>query len=412
MGDAGTDGEAVRVAGGERRAVAAVLAAADAAARGYANRSRAGSTWRAYEADWRRFASWCAAAALQPLPATPRTLALFLAAEASPSAARPDGLAPATLRRRLAAIRLMHLGAGHLSPHAAPEVGEVLRGIANARADAASRGAGEGTARGGRGGRKRPVLESDLRGMVDAFDPGTRVGLRDRALLLVGFAAALRRSELVALDVTDLEWRAEGLLITVVRSKGDQAGAGQVVAVPAQPGSAHCPVAALERWLRAAGIRAGALFRRFYRGDVPSPHRLSAQSVALVVKRGARAIGRDPDELGAHSLRHGFLTQAARNGADIFRMAAQSRHRDVRTVMGYVQDERRFEAHPGREMLRAAPPPTPAAVSTVPTEGAAKAEDVAGPAEAETTGSGGPATTTTGEPAEESAAAQAPAMKR
>jgi len=94
------------------------------------------------------------------------------------------------------------------------------------------------------------------------------------------------------------------------------------------------------------------VFRRFFRGDVPSPHRLSAQSVAAVVKRGAAAIGRHPDELSAHSLRHGFLTQAARNGGDLFRMAAQSRHRDVRTVMAYVQDEKRFENHPGDEMLK------------------------------------------------------------
>ena len=104
--------------------------------------------------------------------------------------------------------------------------------------------------------------------------------------------------------------------------------------------------------MRAANVRSGAVFRRFFRGDVPSAHRLSAQSVASVVKRGAAAIGRDPSEVSAHSLRHGFLTQAARNGSDIFRMAAQSRHRDVRTVMAYVVSESRFDDHPGRDMLK------------------------------------------------------------
>ena len=339
MEDSVTSAELARVADGDEQAVAAVRAAADDAARGYANRSRADNTWRAYESDWRRFSAWCASAGLVPLPAEPRTVARFLAAEARPTAERPNGLAPSTLRRRLAAIRLMHLGARALSPHEAPEVGEVLRGIVNARRGVPSE-------------KKRPVLDDDVRGMVDALDRQSLAGLRDRALLLLGFAGALRRSELVALDVGHLERREEGFLVTIAHSKGDQAGLGQVIAVPARPGSPYCPVEAVEGWTRAANIRSGAVFRRFFRGDVPSPHRLSAQSVAAVVKRGAVAIGRDPAELAAHSLRHGFLTQAARNGGDIFRMAAQSRHRDVRTVMAYVQEESRFDDHPGRDMLK------------------------------------------------------------
>ena len=319
--------------------LAAALADADAAARGYANRSRSDGTWRAYAADWRAFATWCAEAALAPLPAEPRTVARFLAVEARPSADRPAGRAVATLRRRLAAIRLMHLGAGHVSPHAAPEVGEVLRGVARARRDASR-------------GEKRPVLDRDVRAMVDALDLDSLAGLRDRALLLFGFAGALRRSELVGLDVEDLERREAGFLVTVRHSKADQAGAGQRIAVPDAPRSPHCPVAAVEAWLVAGNVRSGAVFRRFWRGDVPSDRRLSAQSVTAVVKRGAVAIGRDPAEFAAHSLRRGFLTQAARNGADLFRMAAQSRHRDVRTVMAYVEDEARFEGHPGHDMLR------------------------------------------------------------
>ena len=339
MSDSVTSTDIARAAIGDERAVAAVLAAADEAARGYANRSRAESTWRAYEGDWRQFSAWCAAACLTPLPAEPRTVARFLAVQASPSADRPDGLAPSTLRRRLAAIRLMHLGARLVSPHAAPEVNEVLRGIVNARRDVPA-------------GRKRPVLDDDVRRMVDVLDLQTLAGLRDRAVLLLGFAGALRRSELVALDVPHLERRDEGLLVTIAHSKGDQSGDGQTIAVPAQPGSPYCAVEAVEHWMRAANVRSGAIFRRFFRGDVPSPHRLSAQSVAAIVKRGAAAIGRDPDELAAHSLRHGFLTQAARNGGDIFRMAAQSRHRDVRTVMTYVHAENRFDNHPGRGMLK------------------------------------------------------------
>jgi len=325
----GVDGE---------NAVAALHRSADQAARGYANLSRASGTWRAYEADWRQFSAWCAVAEVACLPALPRTVARFLAVQAAPSPQRPHGRAASTLRRRLAAIRLMHLGAGLVSPHAAPEVTEVLRGIVNARRDAPS-------------ARKRPVLAADVCRMVDALEPGSLAGLRDRALLLLGFAGALRRSELVALDVSDLERREQGWLVTIAFSKGDQAGAGQTIAVPMQTGSAYCPVAAVEDWMQGANVRAGPLFRRFFRGDAPSPHRLSAQSVTAVVKRGMSHIGQDPRDFAAHSLRHGFLTQAARNGSDLFRMAAQSRHRDVRTVMGYVQDESRFDDHPGQDML-------------------------------------------------------------
>ena len=319
---------------------AVALAAADDAARTYANRSRSPATWKAYEADWRRFVRWCADTGLRPLPAEPRTVARFVAAEASPTTERPNGLSVPTLNRRLSAIRLMHFGQDLVSPHGAPEVREVLRGVANARRDAPD-------------ARKKPALDADVRRMVDALDRDALAGLRDAALLLLGFAGALRRSELVALDVKDLERRDEGLLVAIGHSKTDQAGVGQRIAVPAQPGSPYCPVEAVERWTRAANIRSGAIFRSFRRGDVPSPHRLTPQSVAAIVKRGATAIGRDPADFSGHSLRHGFLTQAARNGSDIYRMAAQSRHRDVRTVMGYVQEETRFDGHPGLEMLRA-----------------------------------------------------------
>jgi len=344
MGDSSTDVECVRAAdivGVSPTSDA--LARADDAARGYANGSRAASTWRAYEADWRAFLGWCAGTGVRPLPASPRDIARFLAVEALPCAERPAGRAVSTLRRRLAAIRLMHLGAGHVSPHAAPEVSEVLRGIANSRRDVA-------------GARKAPVLDADACRMVDALDLATLAGLRDRAVLLLGFAGALRRSELCALDVSDLERRDRGFLLTVRHSKTDQAGRTQTIAIPGQAGSPYCPVDAVERWLVAGGVRGGAVFLRFYRGDVPSPHRLSPQSVAAIVKRGAGAIGRDPTAFAAHSLRHGFLTQAARNGSDIYRMAAQSRHRDVRTVMAYVQDETRFDDHPGQRMLGAREP--------------------------------------------------------
>lgn len=308
------------------------LADADACVRHYQNQSRSASTWRAYASDWKQFSLWCHQANLTPLPASPHTVASFIASQGATRS-------PSTLARRLAAIRLMHRGANFLSPHNDPVVEEVMRGIRNAASDKSS-------------GARRPVCDEEVCAMAAACDPSTFEGLRNKALLLVGFAGALRRSELVALDVADIEQRTEGLYVTIRRSKSDQAGVGQTIAIPAIPGSAACPVTALDDWLNAALIGQGPLFRRLYRGDTLSDRRLSAQSVSLVVKAAAVAIGVDPARVAAHSLRHGFLTTAARNGADIFSMAAQSRHKDVRTVMRYVANESRFNNHPGANMLK------------------------------------------------------------
>ena len=317
-----------------RVAPAALALRADALekARGYARASRSAATWRAYESDWRVFGAWCDAAALTALPASATTLAAFLSAEAA------DGRAPSTLQRRLAAIRLVHLAAGHPSPHDAIAVTEVMAGIRRAHGRPPAR--------------KAPAVDREIRSMVDTLDPTTTQGLRDRAVLLLGFAGAFRRSELVALAVSDLERRPEGLLVTIRRSKGDQEGEGQVVAILAQRGSPWCPVAAVEAWLRHAGITAGPVLRRVYRGgrvEVARP--LSEQSVAGIVKRLAARVGLEPADYAGHSLRRGFLTSAARNRADLLKLLAQSRHRNVETVRGYIEDEERFENHAAEGLL-------------------------------------------------------------
>ena len=311
------------------------LAQAREAAAAYARGSRAPSTWRAYEADWRNFESWCRQMELSPLPATPETVALYLSAEAK------RGRAPSTLGRRLAAIRLIHLGARLPSPHDAIEVTEVLRGI---RRDFGRLPV-----------KKMPAVDEDIRRMVDAVeahDPQTLRGLRDRALLLLGYAAALRRSELVALDVEDLTERPEGLEVRIARSKTDQEGKGDTIAVPRVPDSPYCPVQAVLDWQVVANIPTGPLLRRLHRGDRVGA-RLTAQSVALVVKQRASQAGLEAAEAySGHSLRRGFLTSAARNRASIFKMAAQSRHKSLDVLREYVDDVERFEDHAGEGLLR------------------------------------------------------------
>ena len=311
----------------------ATLERAQVSAARYRRASRSDATWRAYASDWRIFEAWCADRSLEALPASADTLVAFLAAEAD------RGRAPSTLRRRIAAVRLVHLGAGAAPPHQAIAVAELMRGVRRTV--------------GGAPAKKAPALDADVRAMVDALDLGRTAGLRDRALLLVGFAGALRRSEIAAMRFEDLERRPEGVLVSIPRSKGDRDALGQSVAVPARPGSRHCPVEALDAWAARAGIATGAVFRKVSRGGRVGPSALNPASVSDVVKRAAaRVDGLDPARYSAHSLRHGLLTSAARRGgADVFRLRAHSRHASLQTLLEYVEDGEAFERHAADGLL-------------------------------------------------------------
>ena len=307
------------------------LERAFAAARRYACKSRAKSTCRAYRSDWQQFEAWCGTVGLATLPAKPNTIAMFVASQAA------GGLSPSTLARRLAAIRLIHLGAGHPSPHNAIQVTEVMRGI---RRDW-----------GRPPDRKAPAIDQVIKQMVDTVDQETAKGQRDRALLLFGFAGAFRRSELVALNTWNLEFREEGVKVTIEKSKTDQEAQGQTIAMVRQPNSPYCPVRALEDWLTVAKIERGALFLRMHRGDNVGKVRLSAQCVAIVVKNYAHKVGLDSTRYSGHSLRRGFLTSAARNRASIFKMADLSRHKSLDVLRQYVQAEELFEDNAGDGLL-------------------------------------------------------------
>jgi integrase len=307
------------------------LEEARAAAAEYARGSHAASTRHAYESDWQIFSVWCASVGLTALPAEASTLALFLAAQGR------LGHAPSTLDRRRSAIRLKHREAHLPSPHDAVEVERVLRGIRNAWGRPRNQ--------------KSPTVDAEVQQMADATDPKTLQGLRDRALVLLGFTGAFRRSELVALDVAHLVEVPEGFLVRIATSKTDQAGEGQTIAIGRVPGSPYCPVQAVSAWRRVADIHSGALFRRVRKGDVVGEARLTPQSVALVVKRMCQRVGLDPSLYAGHSLRRGFLTSAARARASIFKMADHSRHKSLDVLRTYVQDAERFEDHAGNGLL-------------------------------------------------------------
>jgi integrase len=263
------------------------------------------------------------------LPAAPETVAAFLAAEAD------AGRAVSTVRRRAAAIRLAHRLCDCESPTAAETVRGTLRGIARTRGSAPHQ--------------KAPALAEEVRAMVDCLDLATLGGLRDRALLTLGFGGAFRRGELAALTVADLTELPGGWHVRVRSSKTDPEGAGQIV--PVVRGGTHCPVRAVRAWIDAAGLRDGALLRRLYRGGRVSERGLTGHSVAAVVRRCAAQAGLDPAQYAGHSLRAGFLTSAAAGGASLPRIMAVSRHRDPRNAMRYIRPVDDFLDHAGAGLL-------------------------------------------------------------
>src|SRR5882672_6796679 len=298
-----------------------------AAAIDLAKAEKAASTRKAYGTDFRLFKEWCEARGVSALPADPETVAAYLAASASTSKA-------STLGRRVAAIRYAHKLAGLALPTDAEGVKATMRGIRRTFGRARNK--------------KAPAVAAKMHSMV-ATAPDSLAGIRDRALLLLGFAGAFRRSELVALDVVDLEEAETGLLVTIRRGKTDQEGAGRTIAIPR--GDVACPVKALRAWLEAAAIEAGPIFRPIDKAGTVRASRLTYRSVANFVKAYAARAGFDASAFSGHSLRSGFLTSAAAKGASIFKMMDQSGHKSVDTLRGYVRDAELFKDHAGAGLL-------------------------------------------------------------
>ena len=195
---------------------------------------------------------------------------------------------------------------------------------------------------------KAPATADVLMQMV-ALCPATLAGKRDRALLAFGFAGAFRRSELVALDVADLVEAPDGLRVLIRKSKTDQEGQGQEVAIPR--GYRLRPVEAVQTWLAAGEISAGPVFRAVAPGGRVSNVAMTDDSAARIVKRYAAAVGLDPAIYSGHSLRAGFLTSAAEAGASVFKLAEVNRHKSLDTLRGYVRRVDLFREHAGAAFL-------------------------------------------------------------
>jgi integrase len=284
--------------------------------REYILASKAENTLRGYQSDWRDFCAWCESHGLGPLPASPEGVAAYIAECAG-------RLKPGSIQRRLNAIAEAHKAMGVESPTSAGIVRNTLKGIRRTLGTAPAQ--------------KSPALTADIRAMLDSADSGI-IGARDRALILLGFAGAFRRSELVGLDVEDCAFGKDGLTITLRRSKTDQAGVGRKVGIPYGSNPETCPVRTAQAWIEQAAITSGPLFRAINRHGRVQPAALSGIDVARVVKKLAERAGLDAGKYAGHSLRAGHATSAAIAGASERSIMNQTGHRSVQMVRRYIRD--------------------------------------------------------------------------
>ena len=282
--------------------------------------SKAENTLRGYNADWRDFCGWTEAHGISPLPATPEAVAAYIAECAS-------HLKPGTIQRRLNAIAEAHKAARLDSPTHAGIVKNTIKGIRRTL----------GTAP----GQKAATLTDDIRAMVGAADAGI-IGIRDRALILLGFAGAFRRSELVGLDVEDCVFGKDGLTVTLRRSKMDQEGVGRKIGIPYGSNPETCPVRTMQAWIEQAAITAGSVFRSINRHGHIKTGRLSGIDVARVVKKLVDRAGLDASKYAGHSLRAGHATSAAIAGSSERYIMAQTGHKSVQMLRRYIRDGNLF----------------------------------------------------------------------
>jgi integrase len=302
-----------------------------AKSKAYQDGADAVATLRAYATDLANFEAWCTKYGFTAMPATPETVGAYLAAAG-------EGYAMPTLRRRVAAIARACGVAGHPLDTKHPAIRETLRGIGRKHGAPARRAAA--------------LTTTEVRKLCRACGTGL-AGTRDRALFLLGFAGALRRSELVGLNVEQVTWTEEGLKLLIERSKTDKQGEGAEIAIPRGKAEETCPVAALKDWLTLAEVTAGPLFRKVNRGGAVESARLSADGVRQILLKRAAAAGLKgtlAEPVSPHGLRAGFVTTAYRNGVPDEEIMGHTRHRSLTTMRSYVRRAKLSQASPAGKL--------------------------------------------------------------
>ena len=316
----------------EEREVLANLASVSKIAQDYAKNSRSQNTVKSYSSDWKDFDFWCRSRKLRSIPADSQAVACYLADRASQSfinhqGIRQNPLKTSTLARRLSAISQAHQIAGITFNRKHPSIQETWKGIKNTH----------GTSQKG----KEPILIEDLRKMVDTIqveDDGKErlIGFRDKALLLLGFAGAFRRSELVSLQVEDLKLVRDGYVVKLKRSKTDQQGEGREVAIPYGSNPSTCPVRALQDWVNVGKLQEGPIFIPINRHGQKSAEAMTSHAVAVIIKK--YAFNKEmAAEVSGHSLRAGFATTAALAGVQEYAIMKQTGHKRSDTLKKYIR---------------------------------------------------------------------------
>lgn len=306
----------------------------------YGQSTLADKTKKTYATEYGHFRRWAESRGLQAMPPDVATVAVYLAALADGNvevhwedrfghkyiSKKPYKYG--SIQRNYISIIHEVRAAGYEWPQGGiPAITKVLHGIKYRKGDTKRRMA--------------PLEVADLRACLAAtrerrFEDLTV--LRDRAMLSLGFFAALRSAELVAIQVEDLDFTREGLTILIRKSKTDQFGEGVVLGIRAQGDKAICPVALLRRYLDVSEIKTGPIFRRIdSRSDCYGDKALTKWVVARIVKAHAEKAGLDPERFASHSLRAGFVTTAAAKGVPLHQIMRQTRHKDQRVAMTYIR---------------------------------------------------------------------------
>ena len=290
--------------------------------------SKANNTIRAYKSDFKDFGSFCAKNGLKSLPTEPKIVSLYMTYLSTKDAKM------STLRRRLVSIGVIHRLKGHYLDTKHPIIIENLMGIKRKK----------GSYQKG----KKPILINHLKLIIDEIDKDTydETGirkLRDKTIILLGFAGGFRRIELISIDYEDLEFVAEGVKIFIRKSKTDQFGEGMIKGLPYFTNQQYCPVWHLKKWLEISEIKSGPIFRRFFKGLNLGKNRLTDQSVALFLKKYLSNAGIENQNYSGHSLRSGFATVSAEAGADERSIMAMTGHKTTQMVRRYIKEANLFK---------------------------------------------------------------------